>query len=108
MTTRPVCPREHRGWDHPLPLDTIPARYGGGWSCPGIRPDGADCGYQLTAAGAEQPAGALILTPDEAEVAWRALDAMGDASLPPADDAIIARVTAYFAAQLPPRAGDGR
>ena len=31
---------------------------GGGWSCPGILPDGTDCGFGLTAAG--HPAGREI------------------------------------------------
>ena len=31
---------------------------GGGWSCPGILPDGTDCGYELTVAG--HPAGREI------------------------------------------------
>ncbi len=55
--TRPCCPHDHKGWDHPLPLDTIPARHGGGWSCPGIRPDGTDCGYELSTAAVERPGG---------------------------------------------------
>lgn len=62
----PCCPREHRGWDHPLPLDRIPAQYGGGWSCPGITPDGEDCGYQLGVA--REPA----VTPAEQAGRWLA------------------------------------
>jgi hypothetical protein len=36
------CPREHKG-GHCWPLD----RYldGSGWKCPGLAPDGSDCGY---------------------------------------------------------------
>jgi hypothetical protein len=59
MTIPPTCPRPHRGWDHPPPLDVIPAQYGGGWSCPGIAPDGTDCGYHL-AVGAGSPVGAVL------------------------------------------------
>lgn len=40
----PACPRRHRsGARHQL--DRL---RDGGWECPGIAPDGTDCGYQLT------------------------------------------------------------
>ena len=48
----------------------------------------------------------LSLTPAEAVVAWRALDAMDSASFSTEDDIIIAKVTAHFARQLPPRPDD--
>ena len=30
-----------------MPMDRIPAQYGGGWACPGIALDGSDCGYEI-------------------------------------------------------------
>lgn len=54
---RLYCPHEHRGWAGPVPLDRIPARYGGGWVCPGILPDGEACGYEAGTAAAIAAAG---------------------------------------------------
>jgi hypothetical protein len=45
---RLICPRQHRGWDTPLPLDRIlTGPDAGGYDCPGIAPDGSACGYRI-------------------------------------------------------------